>query len=215
MAGSKVKIEHVREALNALDLSEKEIKRWSKEDLKNFARKIRELSKPTIIVANKMDLAYAEANFERLRDEFKDMFVVPCSSEAEVALRRAEQKGFIEYVPGEETFKVIDESELTKEQRWALNYVQQRVFSKLMRTGVQFAINLSVFKLLNMNTVYPVEDATKFSDKRGNVLPDAFLIPHNATVRDLAAQIHTDLAKTMIYAIDARTGLRLPTDYVV
>jgi ribosome-binding ATPase YchF (GTP1/OBG family) len=215
LAGSKVKIEHIREALSALNLNEKDIKKWSKEDLRNFARKIRELSKPTIIVANKMDIAYADANFERLRDEFKDMFVVPCSSEAELALRRAEQKGFIKYVPGEETFKVIDESKLTNEQKWALNYVQQRVFSRLMRTGVQFAINLCVFKLLKMNTVYPVEDPNNLSDKKGNTLPDVFLVPPNATVKDLAAQIHTDLAKTMIYAIDARTGLRLPTDYVI
>jgi ribosome-binding ATPase YchF (GTP1/OBG family) len=215
LAGAKVKIEHIREALSALNLNEKDIREWSKEDLRNFARKIRELSKPTIIVANKMDIAYADANFERLRDEFKDMFVVPCSSEAELALRRAEQKGFIKYIPGEETFKVIDESKLTNEQKWALNYVQQRVFSRLMRTGVQFAINLCVFKLLKMNTVYPVEDPTNLSDKKGNILPDVFLVPPNATVKDLAAQIHTDLAKTMIYAIDARTGLRLPTDYVI
>jgi len=215
LAGSKVKIEHIKEALNALDLSEKSIKKWSKEDLRNFAKKIRELSKPTIIVANKMDLAYAESNYERLRDEFKNMFVVPCSSEAELALRRAEQKGFIKYVPGEETFEVIDETKLTKEQKWALNYVQQRVFSRFMRTGVQFAINLCVFKLLNMNTVYPVEDPINLSDKKGNVLPDVFLVPPNTTVKDLAAQIHTDLAKTMIYAIDVRTGLRLPTDYKI
>ncbi|MEM3522726.1 MAG: redox-regulated ATPase YchF [Candidatus Bathyarchaeia archaeon] len=215
LAGLKVKIEHVKEALNTLNLNDKEIKEWSKEDIRNFSRKIRELSKPTIIVANKMDLAYADANFERLRDEFKDTFVVPCSSEAELALKRAEQKGFIKYVPGEEAFEVIDESKLTKEQKWALNYVQQRVFSKIMRTGVQFAINLCIFKLLKMNTVYPVEDPNNLSDKKGNVLPDVFLVPPNATVKDLAAQIHTDLAKTMIYAIDARTGLRLPTDYVI
>jgi hypothetical protein len=32
---------------------------------------------------------------------------------------------------------------------------------------------------------------------------------------DLAAQIHSELAKKMIYAVDARTGLRLPMDYVL
>ena len=41
-----------------------------------------------------------------------------------------------------------------------------------MRTGVQFAINVAVFKLLRMNAVYPVADIQKFSDKHGNVLPD-------------------------------------------
>jgi len=80
---------------------------------------------------------------------------------------------------------------------------------------VQFALNTTVFKLLGMNVVYPVEDEDKFSDRKGNVLPDAFLVPHNASVSDLAVEIHTDLAKSMIYALDARTKIRLPTDYVL
>ena len=91
--------------------------------------------------------------------------------------------------------------------------MQQRVFSKWIQTGVQFALNTCVFKLMGMNTVYPVEDAEKFSDKRGNVLPDVFLVPYNASMADLAAQIHTELAKTMIHAVDARTKIRLPADY--
>jgi hypothetical protein len=66
-----------------------------------------------------------------------------------------------------------------------------------------------------MNVVYPVEDEDKFSDRKGNVLPDAFLIPHSASVHDLAAEIHTDLAKSMIYAVDARTKIRLPADYAL
>jgi len=40
-------------------------------------------------------------------------------------------------------------------------------------------------------------------------------MPDNDTVRDLAAQIHTQLLDTMIYAVDVRTGLRLPLDYVL
>jgi ribosome-binding ATPase YchF (GTP1/OBG family) len=64
-----------------------------------------------------------------------------------------------------------------------------------------------------MNTVYPVEDVEKLSDKKGNVLPDVFLIPPNASVVNLAAEIHSELAKTLIYAIDARSKIRLPIDY--
>ncbi|MGC8849369.1 MAG: TGS domain-containing protein, partial [Candidatus Bathyarchaeia archaeon] len=54
---------------------------------------------------------------------------------------------------------------------------------------------------------------SNLSDKEGNILPDAFLIPPEATIKDLAAQIHTDLAKGLLYAVDARTGLRLPVEY--
>jgi ribosome-binding ATPase YchF (GTP1/OBG family) len=162
-----------------------------------------------------MDLPYAEQNFERLRDEFKNQLVIPVCSEAELALKRAEEKGFIEYVPGEESFKVKLESRLTKDQAWALAYVQQRVMNKLMRTGVQFALNSCVFKLLGMNTVYPVEDPKSLSDHRGNVLPDAFLVPYNYTARDLAKEIHSELGEKMLYAMDVRNGLRLPAEYVL
>ena len=215
LSGIKVRREQVQKALESIDLAKKKIGNWTDKDFVNFAREIRVLSKPTVIIANKMDVAQAEKNYERLREEFKGSFVIPCSSEAELALRRAEQKGIIKYIPGEETFDVLDESRLTKEQKGALNYVQQRVLPKLIGTGVQSALNMCVFKLLGMNTVYPVEDAQRLADKKGHVLPDVFLTSHFSTVRDLAREVHTELEKTMIYAVDARTGLRLPADYLV
>lgn len=214
VAGLKVKEDHVEKALASSGL-EKSPKRWSEKDLRLFAGEIRRLSKPTVIIANKMDITNATENYERMREEFKGAFVIPACSEAELALRRAEEKGFIQYVPGEEKFQVVDENKLTKEQQWALNYVQERVLTRWVNTGVQFAINMCIFKLLNMNTVYPVEDAKRLSDHMGRVLPDAFLIPYSANVKELAREIHTELAKTMLYAIDARSSLRLPTDYVL
>jgi ribosome-binding ATPase YchF (GTP1/OBG family) len=191
-----------------------ELKKWKADDIERFARKIRELSKPTMIIANKMDLAYAEQNCARLSKEFGRTLVVPCSADAELALRRAEEKGYIRYIPGEETFQVLAQAKLTPEQSRALTYVQQRVFTKWIRTGVQFSLNTCVFKLLNMNCVYPVEDQAKFSDKKGNVLPDAILVPYNTTLSDVAGHVHSELAQTMIYGIDAKTGVRLPADYI-
>lgn len=213
LAGLKVKRIHVEHALELAGLAGKPFDSWGEEDTIEFARRVREISKPTIIVANKMDLAKAEENYQRLTEAFGDRIVIPASSEAELALRRAESQGLIKYVPGEEAFKVVEEGLLTKEQRWALSYVQSRVLSKWIRTGVQFALNMCAFKLLGMNVVYPVEDLSSLSDKEGKVLPDAFLTPPEATVKDLAAQIHTDLAKGLLYAVDARTGLRLPVEY--
>jgi len=213
LAGLKITPEHTRRALEMHGLLDKDTARWRKEDLWEFAKSVREISKPTIVVANKMDLGPAERNYEKLAKEFGQAFVIPASSDAELALRRAEQKGYIQYVPGEEAFRVKDKAKLTAEQRGALTYVEQRVFSKWIKTGVQFALDTCVFKLLSRNAVYPVEDAEKFSDRKGNVLPDVFLVAYDASVADLAAQIHSELAKTMIYAIDARTKIRLPADY--
>ena len=78
---------------------------------------------------------------------------------------------------------------------------------------MQFALNVAVFTMLRMNAVYPVSDPASFSDRAGNILPDVFLMPSGSTVADLAQSIHTDLARGLIYAVDARTGLRLPSDY--
>ena len=213
LAGLKITHAHTLRALELNGLSGAEPVRWKKSDVWNFAKTLREISKPTLIVANKMDLSPAERNYEKLTDEFGRAFVIPASSDAELALRRAEHAGYIEYVPGEETFKVKEEEKLTAEQREALTYVERRVFSKWIQTGVQFALNICVFKLLSMNSVYPVEDVEKLSDKKGNILPDVFLIPPNASLIDLAADIHSELAKTMLYAIDARSKIRLPVDY--
>jgi len=215
LAGIGVRREHVVQALAEAKLEDKFPKEWKDEDSRNFSEKLRAISKPTIIIANKMDLAYADKNFDKLRGEFKSQLVIPACSEAELALRRAQEKGFIQYIPGEETFQVLDESRLTKDQAWALAYVQQKVMTKLMRTGVQFALNSCIFKLLGMNAVYPVEDAKNLADKRGNVLPDVFLVPNGRTAKDLAQEIHSELAARMLYAIDARNGLRLPNDYIL
>jgi len=215
LAGLKVRLDQVKRALHEVELADIELKDWKSDDIARFARKVREIAKPTMIIANKMDLAYAEQNYKRLGQEFGGALVIPSSADAELALRRAEEKGYIRYIPGEETFQVLAASKLTPEQSKALMYVQQRVFTKWIRTGVQFALNSCVFKLLNMNCVYPVEDQEKFTDKKGNVLPDALLVPYNATLSDVAAHIHTELAQTMIYGIDARTGVRLPADYIV
>ncbi|MCD6341629.1 MAG: redox-regulated ATPase YchF [Thaumarchaeota archaeon] len=213
--GIKVTAQDVRQALIQTGLDKKDFENWTAADDRKFAAALRETSKPTIVVANKMDLDTAPENFRRLRDQLLDKIVVPCSAEAELILRRAEQKGLIRYIPGEENFEIIDESSLAEKQKWALNFIRQRILDEYMRTGVQFAMNVAVFKLLKMSAVYPVYDVQKLSDHHGNVLPDVYLMPDGATISDLAGEVHSELAKGLLYAIDARTGLRLPASYKV
>jgi hypothetical protein len=141
------------------------------------------------------------------------MIVVPSSADAELTLRRAESRGLIQYLAGDERFEIKDQAELNDKQRWALNFIRKDILGEYMRTGVQFAINVAVFKLLRMNTVYPVADASKLSDKYGNILPDVYLMKSGSTVGDLARDIHSELAKGLLYAIDIRDGLRLPINY--
>jgi ribosome-binding ATPase YchF (GTP1/OBG family) len=180
---------------------------------KDLCWTLRDISKPTLIVANKIDLPSAAENFRRLREQYKDMIVVPSSADAELTLRRAESRGLIQYLAGDERFEIKDQAGLNDKQRWALNFIRKDILGEYMRTGVQFAINVAVFKLLRMNTVYPVADASKLSDKYGNILPDVYLMKSGSTVGDLARDIHSELAKGLLYAIDIRDGLRLPTNY--
>jgi len=46
-------------------------------------------------------------------------------------------------------------------------------------------------------------------DSKGRVLPDCFLVPKGTTARQFAGVIHTDLAKSFLFAVDARTKRRL------
>ncbi|MEM0030512.1 MAG: redox-regulated ATPase YchF [Candidatus Nitrosocaldus sp.] len=213
MGGVGVKEHHVQQALIDSNLQGKEFDNYSMDDSKRLAWSLRDISKPTLIVANKIDVPTAAENFKRIREEYRDMLVVPASAEAELTLRRAESKGLIRYIPGDERFEVIKHDGLNERQKWALNFIRKDVLGEYMRTGVQHAINVAVFKLLKMNTIYPVADTSRLSDKDGNVLPDVYLLPAGSTVEDLARQIHTDLAKGLLYAIDVRDGLRLPADY--
>ena len=78
---------------------------------------------------------------------------------------------------------------------------------------MQKIINKAIFDLLKLIVVYPVEDEIKLTDRRGNVLPDAHLLPASSTPIQLAEKIHADLAKGFMYAIDARSKMRLGADY--
>ncbi|HKR57894.1 MAG TPA: TGS domain-containing protein, partial [Candidatus Nitrosopolaris sp.] len=121
----------------------------------------------------------------------------------------------IKYLPGDERFEINNQQKLNDKQRWALNFIRKDILGEYLRTGVQFAINVTVFKLLRMNAVYPIADVSKLSDKHGNILPDVYLMKSGSTVEDLAREIHTELVKGLLYAIDIRDGLRLPTNYHV
>jgi len=213
IAGVKVKTSKIKEAISASGLEDRSFEKWSNGDKAQFVRVLLPIAKPTMIVANKMDLYLAEENLEKLYRYFSNGLVTACSAEAELALRRAQRSGLLQYTPGSEKFTVTPGAKLTLEQSKALEYVDQMVMAKWLRTGIQQALNVVVFKLLKMNMIYPVYDEHNFSDKHGNILPHALLLPEGSTPLDLAAEIHTRLVDQYTLAIDAKTGVRLPKDY--
>jgi len=213
LSGIKARTPHVAQALEKLKMAEVPFEEWSLDQIVEFASALLPIIKPTLIIANKMDLPTAEENLDMLTKYYSQSLVAACSAEAELALRRAEKMGLLHYVPGQEKFTIADDAQLTPEQRRALDYVEQRVMARWMRTGIQQALNTLVFKLLKVNMVYPVSDESRFTDHHGNVLPDVHLMPDGSTPFDLAGSIHSRLAENYILAIDAKTKMRLPKGY--
>lgn len=215
LSGLKISVKHVRETLEELDLVNKKLSAWSEDTILTFIRRLFRKAKPFVIAANKSDIPESMENIKRLRELYGYDTVIPCSAEAELALRRAAEKGLIEYTPGDSSFKIISREKLTNEQFKALETIKQRVLDVWGSTGVQEVLNTMYFKKLNMIPVYPVADPDKLTDGEGNVLPDVYLVPRGTTVRELAYLIHSELGESFVYAVDARSKIRLGEDTVL
>jgi len=165
-----------------------------------------------IIASNKVDMPRGRKNYEMLKDKFPALIIVPCSSDAELALREAAKAGLIEYIPGSREFEI--KGKLTEKQKQALKNIKENVLDKFEGgTGVQEVLNKAVFELLKYMAVYPVDSASKLTDSKGNILPDCFLLPSGSTALDFAYFLHTDFGKNFIKAIDSRTKKTLGKNY--
>jgi hypothetical protein len=213
LSGLAIKRSHIFEAARKAELNADKPAAWSDEDFLKFVDKLRQIAKPMLIAANKIDIPTAEENLERLKKS--NYLVVPCCSEAELALRRAAEKKLIDYRPGDCNFKISNPEKLTESQVKALETIREKILLKYGSTGVQEAVNTAFAKLLSMITVYPVEDLEHLADHNGRVLPDAYLVPYGTTARQLAYIIHTELGEGFIYAVEARERKRVGEDYIL
>lgn len=213
LSGLGIDESKIREAINSVGIDESEIFEMDEMLLKNFASKLRELSKPIVIAANKIDKDGAKENYEKLVKKFPDKTIVPVSAEAELTLRKASKAGLIDYFPGEGDFRI--KGTLSDQQRKALEYIKERVLQPFGSTGVQRCLNTAVFDVLKYVVVYPVENENRMTDTKGNVLPDAILMPRDSTILDLAEKIHSDIAEGFIKGIDVRTKRAVGKDYVL
>lgn len=210
LSGVAIGSRQIADALDETGLRYKKTISWTQEDIFNFCKTIRLKSKPIVLAANKADLPTVDKNINAMKKTGRDVIV--CASEAENLLRRAAKKGIIHYLPGDNSFNIKQEAKLNDQQKKALSIISN-ILSKYGSTGIQEVINYACFKLLNLIVVYPVEDELKLTDKKGNILPDARLLPQGSTARDLARAIHADLAKGFLYAIDIRSKQRLSSEY--
>jgi len=215
LSGLSVARHHVVEAIRRAGLEDKPLKNWRTEDVEGFAIALREVSKPIIIAANKVDVPVAYEYVKELKKRFGDRNVIPVSALGEYLLRKASQSGLIDYLPGDGSFTIRDHSKLTSEQLKALHLIEDNVLKKYGSTGVQELLNTAVFEKLGLIVVYPVEDENKYTDHHGNILPDAYLVPKGTKPRELAYMVHTELGESFLYAIDAKRKRRIGEDYTL
>lgn len=199
-SGLGMNLDIIYRVLKGLKLDEKDMASWSGEDRMSFCKKVRQIGKPIIIAANKCDLSTGWDNYQKLKKEFPEYVVVPCSAEAEIALKNAAKAGVIDYIPGDKEFKV--KGELNEQQKKAMDVLKQ-ICDRYDGTGVQKCLNTAVFDFLHYIAIFP-GGLNKLEDKDGNVLPDCFLMPPGTTAIDFAFKLHSDIGKGFIKAIDVK-----------
>ncbi len=212
LSGLSIRKTHVIAALEETGLGDKKLSTWSREELREFIVTLRKIAKPIVIIANKVDLPGADDNVKRLREAYPVYPVIPASAAAELLLRRLAKKGVIRYLPGDPSYEIVEEGLVDERTRRMLRIVDL-VLERYGSTGVQKAVNTAVLDVLRQISVYPVDDPNKYTDKNGRVLPDVLLVPEGTTARELAYMIHTDLGRTFLYAINAKTKQRVGESY--
>lgn len=208
-SGLKVNVEDVKQTLLNANLSDKP-SAWNEEEIMKFASTLRKISKPMIVAANKCDREDSKENIEKMKKEFPNLDIIPCSADSELALRNAAKAGLIEYIPGERDFEIL--RDLNEKQIEALDKIKKNVLDVYGSTGVQDILNNAVFGILGYLAIFPAS-ANKLGDSKGNILPDCFLLPPGSTALDFAFYLHTDFGKNFIKAIDARTKRALGKSY--
>jgi ribosome-binding ATPase len=211
LSGLGVEENHVKVSIKSLD---PDPLKWDQDTLKFLATELRKLTKPMIIACNKIDVPGGDDNYNKLKEQFPDHLFVPCSAESELGLREAAKHELIDYIPGEDSFKIKDESKLSDKQKVALQFVNSNILEKYSSTGIQDTLDKAVFELLKYKAIFP-GGVNNLVDSDGNVLPDCFLLKEEATALDFAFHLHTDFGKGFIKAINVKTKLPIGKDHVL
>tara|TARA_Y100000034_G_C6871437_1_gene397918 strand:- start:247 stop:1422 length:1176 start_codon:yes stop_codon:yes gene_type:complete len=181
---------------------------WTEDDLFNLASELRKITKPMIIVANKVDVEGARMNYERLKEKYD---IIPCSAEIELALREAAKHNLINYIPGDNKFELLEG--VSGEKKKALDYMK-KFLDEFESTGVQEVLNKIVFEILKYIAVFP-GGVNKLEDSKGNVLPDCFLMEKDSTALDFAYKLHKDLGDGFIRAITVKDKRTVGKEYLL
>ncbi|MCX6741553.1 MAG: redox-regulated ATPase YchF [Candidatus Pacearchaeota archaeon] len=215
-SGLRVDEEMVKKAIKKLEIDIEAEKPgvWGEQRILEFARELRIMSKPMIIAANKSDRVEFEENFKKAKEMFPHLLIIPCSAESELALREAAKSELIDYLPGDDDFKILKPQEIDERKLKALEFIKTKILSKWHSTGVQDVLNKSVFDFLKYVYVFP-GGMNKLADSKGNILPDCYLMPPGTTALDFAFKIHTDIGNNFVKAMDVKKKVAMGKDHVL
>lgn len=181
------------------------------EGIARLAREIVDRRMPVAIAYNKIDASGARENFDKAKSKNGEG-IFACSAAVELALRKASEHGIIRYAPGAKDFEVVGTPDAKQQEGLSK---MRAILTQNNGSGVQEIIDWIVYQKLKGIIVYPVEDEHRFSNHKGDVLPDALLVPQGTTALQLAAKVHTDLANKFVGAVDARKKIRVGAEHAL
>ncbi|MFB6213339.1 MAG: redox-regulated ATPase YchF [Candidatus Nanohaloarchaea archaeon] len=210
MSAFKISKNRIKQIILSLDFK-LEPDSWDESDREKLAREIRKDTKPMVIAANKMDTEAARENYEEITSDpdYEHLTIVPCSAHAEKALKNAEEKDIVDYVPGSSEFEVLEE--LPEEKKEGLEEIRDFI-DEFGSTGVQDALEKALFDELGVIAVFP-GGTDGLEDDHGRVLPDCFLLPEGSTAEDFAYELHSDIGEGFLHAIDVREKRQIGADH--
>ena len=176
---------------------------WGNDDINRFSEAILKYAKPVFNIGNKSDLLTEETLKEFLGNETNYLI----SAQYELLIEKAFNNGYISSDGNDFTFT----AKSGEAQKTVLNDIMLKYKGgSIMRF---YDVLTAIIKSLGYIVVYPVLDETRWEDKNGNVLPDAYLMKEGDTALDLAYKIHTDIGKNFIRAVNGRTKRIIGKDY--
>ena len=181
--------------------------RWTIEDCERIVAEIFRRVKPIIRVGNRSDLS-GEDKLRKFLD--KDPGCSFVSGGYELLLEKATNMGFI----SDKGNSISLTGEGNDKQKKALSDIL-RFYDNPIHKRIRDVLSNVVFNVMNYSVVFPVSDESSWTDGKGNILPDALLVPPGTNSLDLAYRIHTDIGKGFIRAIDCRKKMAVRKDHVV
>ncbi len=194
-----LRLKDIREILSRHRFPD-EIAKWTDDDRKEFSKVVMTEIKPIIRVVNKGDL------IEKREDYVKNGFTI-ISSDYELSLEKAYSAGLISNLTD-----ILPTEKANEKQRAALEMIRSS-YEKGDMHRIFDVISDIIKNKLSRIVVYPVYDESKWTDKDGNVLPDAFIMTRGDTAEDLAFAVHTDIGNGFIRAINARSKMVIGRTY--